>query len=156
MTASEFVPRPYMAPNDKSISPTTMTRVNPSAMIATELIARRTEMATSILNDFGLRTNINSATSTIARTSPPIRNPRSNVARPVEDKLGREVSAGAGSRESALIMRLGGHAIEGEGPGYARPRARLLISDQGCGRAQLVRRRPDPSSPATASGCSAG
>ena len=69
-----------MAPNDRSISPTTITRVSPSDMIATELMARRTEMPTSMLNDFGLRRNINSATSTIARTNPPMRNPRSNVA----------------------------------------------------------------------------
>ena len=38
-----------MAPKERSISPTTMTSVSPSAMIATELIARSTEMPTSML-----------------------------------------------------------------------------------------------------------
>src|SRR5271163_4532782 len=127
MTASELAPRPYMAPKDRSISPTTMTRVSPSDMIATELIARRTEMPTSMLNDFGLRTNINRATRTIARTNPPMRNARSKVAWPVEDKLGRGVPAGAGSRESALVMRLGGHAPKEEGPGYSWPQALQLL-----------------------------
>ncbi len=37
-----------MAPKERSISPTTMTRVRPSAMIATELIERSTEMITSV------------------------------------------------------------------------------------------------------------
>ena len=94
-----------------------MTSVSPSDMIATELMARSTEMPTSTLNDFGLRTNIKSATRTIARTNPPMRNARSNVAWPVEAKLERAVSVGAGSRESALVMNLGGHALEKEGPG---------------------------------------
>ena len=96
ITASELAPSPYMAPKDRSISPTTMTSVSPSDMIATELMARSTEMPTSTLNDFGLRTNIKSATRTIARTNPPMRNARSKVAWPVEAKLERAVSAEQG------------------------------------------------------------
>src|SRR5271170_6556737 len=106
MTASELAPRPYMAPKERSISPTTITSVSPSDMIATELMARSTEMPTSTLNDFGLSTNIRSATRTMARTKPPMRNARSNVAAPVEDRVARDASTGAGSRESALDIEL--------------------------------------------------
>src|ERR1700733_7609132 len=100
ITASELAPRPYIAPNERSISPTTTTSVSPSDMIATELIARSTETPTSMLNDFGFTMNMNSATSSIASTSPPIRNARSNVACPALTTLG----PAAVSRELALVM----------------------------------------------------
>ena len=57
-------------------------------MIATELIARSTETPTSMLNDLGFTMNMNSATSRIASTKPPMRSATSNVACPAFWALG--------------------------------------------------------------------
>ena len=69
-----------MAPNERSISPTTITRVSPSDMIATELMARSTDIPTSTLNASGFSTRKMTATRMIATTRPPIRKAISNVA----------------------------------------------------------------------------
>src|SRR5947209_4362864 len=77
-----------MAPKDRSISPTTITRVSPIAMIATELIARSTDTARLGLAKFGLTRMNTMATTITAANRPPTRTAMASVARPTPDRLG--------------------------------------------------------------------
>ena len=101
-----------MAPNDRSISPTTITSVSPSDMIATELIARSTEIATSTLKELGLRTKMTTATTMIATNRPPMRSATSKVACPAVASLVREMSAGTVGRLSALVIAVSANLEE--------------------------------------------
>ena len=94
-----------MAPKERSISPTTMTSVRPSDMIATELIARSTEMPTSMLKEFGLRMNMNKATSDDGQEKPAhAQSATSKVALAGRREAGARRVDRRGLRDSALVI----------------------------------------------------
>ena len=94
-------------------------------MIATELIARSTEMPTSTLNELGLRMKMMMATTMMARNSPPIRSAMSKVALPRgREPLASRASAtgvSAGCRRSCIGIR-GQFGRRKPGPARGRPR----------------------------------
>src|ERR1700712_2903811 len=77
-----------MAPKERSISPTTTTRVSPIAMIATELIVRNTETARLGFAKFGLTRMKATATTTTAANNPPTRAAMLTIVRPTPDRRG--------------------------------------------------------------------
>ena len=102
-------------------------------MIATELIARSTEMPTSTLNELGLRMKMTIATTMMARNRPPIRSAMSKVALAGRrEPLAIVVSDGrlAGFARSCWVH---GRSVErSRGRRAAGPACRAATGRRGC------------------------
>src|SRR6185437_3858705 len=125
MTARELAASPYIAPKDKSISPTTITSVSPIAMMATELMARRMDTARLGLAKCGLMRRKMTATTMTAANSPPMRAAMASEARPRLEKVGFWPGACV---TSLLIRFLSKEKPRGQAVRALEARAPLLLT----------------------------